>query len=194
MRPRNSQCLILAVTISLTVLGGACSKSDKVFLERDKGSPAMTIKLASSSFAEGQPIPSKYACDGQDISPALSWDNAPDSTKTFALICDDPDAPAGTWVHWVLYDLPATIRELPEAIETKDQVLNSAKQGTNDFKRTGYGGPCPPQGAPHRYYFKLYALDKELGLKSGATKSDVEQAMKGHILGETKLMGTYKRM
>jgi len=195
MRLRMWHSLLLVAAFSLAVLGGACAKSDKASLQqRNEGSPPMTIKLSSASFAEGQSIPPKFTCDGQDVSPSLSWEGATDAAKSFALICDDPDAPAGTWVHWVLYDLPASAKELPEAIEAKDEVLSGAKQGTNDFKRIGYGGPCPPKGAPHRYFFKLYALDRELGLKSGATKSDLEQAMKGHIVGEAKLMGTYKRM
>lgn len=153
----------------------------------------MAIKVTSPSFAEGQPIPPKYTCDGENISPALSWDKLPETAKSLALICDDPDAPAGTWVHWVLYDLPPTLRELPEAVETKEQVFEAAKQGRNDFRQIGYGGPCPPKGGPHRYYFKLYALDKELNLKASATRRDVEDAMKGHIVAEGQLMGTYKR-
>lgn len=153
----------------------------------------MTIKITSPSFAEGQPIPSMYTCDGENVSPPLTWDQVPAGAKTLALICDDPDAPAGTWVHWVLYDLPATTRNLPEAVEPKVQLPNGAKQGRNDFKQIGYGGPCPPKGGPHRYYFKLYALDIELDLKSDATKSEVQQAMKGHTLAEGQLMGTYKR-
>ena len=153
----------------------------------------MTIKITSSSFAEGGPIPSRYTCDGENISPPLSWDKAPSGTKSSALMCDDPDAPAGTWVHWVVYDLPATITDLGEATETKEKLSNGGRQGRNDFKQIGYGGPCPPKGGPHRYYFKIYALDIELNLKSGATKSDVENAIKGHILAEGKLMGTYQR-
>jgi Raf kinase inhibitor-like YbhB/YbcL family protein len=153
----------------------------------------MTIKITSSSFAEGEPIPSKYTCDGENISPPLSWEKTPAGTKSSALICDDPDAPVGTWVHWVLYDLPGTITELREGTETKEELLSGGRQGRNDFKQIGYGGPCPPKGGPHRYYFKIYALDRELNLKSGATKSEVENAMKGHILAEGKLMGTYQR-
>ena len=153
----------------------------------------MTIQVRSAAFDEGQSIPQKHTCDGEDVSPSLSWENPPDRTKSFALICDDPDAPSGTWVHWVIFDLPAAITELPEAIPTKEEVLNGAKQGRNDFSRIGYGGPCPPKGNPHRYYFKLYALDAALNLKAGATKADVENAMKGHLLGEGKIMATYKR-
>ena len=151
------------------------------------------MKITSPSFAEGQPIPSQYTCDGENVSPALSWDQIPPAAKAFTLICDDPDAPAGTWVHWVLYDLPATNRALPEGIEPTAQLPTGAIQGRNDFRQSGYGGPCPPPGTSHRYFFKLYALDGTLGLKPGATKADVETAMKGHILGEGQLMGTYKR-
>lgn len=153
----------------------------------------MSMTLTSSSFADGQPIPSKHTCDGENISPPLSWEGAPEAAKSFALICDDPDAPVGTWVHWVLYDLPATTSGLPEAVEPQEDVLGGARQGRNDFKKIGYGGPCPPKGGPHRYFFKLYALDRALALKPGATKREVENAMKDHILAEGKLMGTYKR-
>jgi len=151
------------------------------------------MQVTSSAFQAGQAIPAKYTCEGADISPPLEWSGVPASAKSLALICDDPDAPGGTWVHWVLYDLPATITELREATETKEELPNGARQGRNDFKQIGYGGPCPPKGGTHRYYFKIYALDIELNLKSGATKSEVENAMKGHILAEGKLMGTYQR-
>ena len=153
----------------------------------------MTIRITSPGFVDGQSIPSKYTCDGENVSPTLSWDQVPPAAKTFALICDDPDAPAGTWVHWVLYNLPESTRMLPEAVQPKGQLPTGASQGRNDFGQIGYGGPCPPKGGPHRYYFKVYALDGTLGLKPEATKSDVEQALKGHVLGEGKLMGTYKR-
>jgi Raf kinase inhibitor-like YbhB/YbcL family protein len=154
----------------------------------------MTIRIRSSAFADGQPIPSKHTCDGEDVSPPLSWENAPGETESFALICDDPDAPSGTLVHWVLYDVPGTTTDIPEALPPKEIVLNGAKQGRNHFENIGYGGPCPPPGAgAHRYFFKLYALDEELGLKPGATKDDVQNAMKGHILSEGELIGTYKR-
>jgi Raf kinase inhibitor-like YbhB/YbcL family protein len=153
----------------------------------------MTVQVTSSAFAEGQPIPAKYTCDGGDISPPLKWSSIPQGAKSLALICDDPDAPAGTWVHWVLYDLPATVAELPERVPTTETLSNGGKQGINDFKRVGYGGPCPPRGGPHRYFFKLYALDAELQLKAKATKKELVRAMEGHILAEGQLMGTYKR-
>lgn len=153
----------------------------------------MTIRITSPAFGEGQPIPAKHTCDAENISPALSWDKAPDAARSLALICDDPDAPAGTWVHWVLYDLPATTRGLPEGAGGDTTGPGGAVQGRNDFGKTGYGGPCPPGGGPHRYFFKLYALDRMLNLKPGGTRRDVENAMKGHILAEGKLMGTYRR-
>jgi Raf kinase inhibitor-like YbhB/YbcL family protein len=152
----------------------------------------MSIQLTSSAFSEGQPIPVKYTCDGSDVSPQLKWMNAPANTKSFALICDDPDAPMGTWVHWVLYNLLPTATELAEDTP-KTQVLPGAKQGITDFKRPGYGGPCPPPGKPHRYYFKLYALDTMLELRPGVTKKELLKAMEGHILAEGQLMGTYQR-
>ena len=136
------------------------------------GGKAMEIKMRSSAFEEGGMIPNKYTCDDVDVSPPLAWDEVPDGTKSFALICDDPDAPMGTWVHWVLYDLPPNTRELPENIPTKETLENGAKQGTNDFRKIGYGGPCPP-GGTHRYYFKLYALDIALNRDPGMTKAEL---------------------
>ena len=156
------------------------------------GGKAMEIKMRSSAFEEGGMIPNKYTCDDVDVSPPLAWDEVPDGTKGFALICDDPDAPMGTWVHWVLYDLPPTTRALPENIPTKETLENGAKQGTNDFRKIGYGGPCPP-GGTHRYYFKLYALDIALNRDPGMTKAELLKAMEGHILAEGQLMGRYKR-
>ena len=153
----------------------------------------MSLQLASSAFTEGSAIPSKYTCDGQDISPPLKWSSVPPGAKSLALICDDPDAPGGMWVHWVLYNIPVTVTELPEGVPITDSVLGNARQGVTDFRRVGYGGPCPPRGNPHRYFFKLYALDVELNLKSKATKKDVVEAMRNHVLAEGQLMGTYKR-
>lgn len=158
----------------------------------NKEKTIMSIQLTSSAFTEGKPIPAKYTCDGDDISPPLKWSNTPSGTRSLALISDDPDAPVGTWVHWVLYNLPPTVTELPENTPTTESIPNGAKQGINDFKRFGYGGPCPPSGT-HRYYFKIYALDTELKLKARPTKSDLLQAMQGHVLAEGQLMGTYRR-
>ena len=152
-----------------------------------------TMDLKSSAFQSGAEIPRKYTCDANDVSPSLSWDKAPAGTKAFALIADDPDAPVGTWVHWVIYDLPADTKELAEGIATSETLANEAKQGINDFRKVGYGGPCPPPGLPHRYFFKLYALDAPTNLKPRATKQQLLDAMKGHVLGEAELMGRYKR-
>ncbi len=150
------------------------------------------MELTSTAFGNGQAIPRKYSCDGPDVSPPLSWSGVPEGTAAFALICDDPDAPAGTWVHWVYFDIPATAGGLPEGVPKDEKPKTGGVQGSNDFRRIGYGGPCPP-GGRHRYYFKLYALDAPLGLDPGAAKSAVESAMQGHVLADTQLMGTYTR-
>jgi len=152
----------------------------------------MDIKVSSEAFEEGGMIPAKYTCDEDDISPPLAWDSIPEGTKTLALICDDPDAPMGTWVHWVLFNLPVDISELPENVPPERELENGAKQGTNDFGRIGYGGPCPP-GGTHRYYFKLCALDAVLDLEAGARKPQLLEAMEGHILAKGQLMGRYSR-
>ncbi len=153
----------------------------------------MSFQISTSAFSPGEMIPKKFTCDGPDVSPKLTWNDPPASTQSFAVIMDDPDAPVGTWVHWVLYDLPADARELAEGVAKQEQLLSGAHQGRNDFGKIGYGGPCPPPGKPHRYFFKLYGLDAKLGLKAGATKADVERAMKGHILSQAELMGRYGR-
>lgn len=153
----------------------------------------MEIKITSTAFEEGGLIPKKYTCDGIDVSPPLEWTSVPEGTKSFALICDDPDAPTrGTWIHWVIFNMPADTRELPENIPPQKTLANGAKQGINDFRKIGYGGPCPPSGT-HRYYFYLYALDTEIKLEGGAIKEQLLKAMKGHILAEGQLMGKYKR-
>jgi len=151
------------------------------------------MDLKSTAFSPGGMIPAKYSCDGTDVSPPLSWDNAPSGTKSFALICDDPDAPMGTWVHWVFYDIPLTVTSLSEHIETTGTPSSGGRQGLNDFRKIGYGGPCPPSGV-HRYYFKLYALDTILNLPAGTTtKAQLLKAMTGHILTQAQLLGKYKR-
>ena len=154
----------------------------------------MAFILTSAALKDGATIPGKYTCDGVDVSPPLAWSGAPAGTRSFALIADDPDAPGGTWVHWVLYNLPAEVSELPENIAKVESLdLGGARQGRNDFRRPGYGGPCPPPGPAHRYFFKLYALDTRLELKAGAQKKDVEAALEGHALGSAQIMGTYAR-
>jgi Raf kinase inhibitor-like YbhB/YbcL family protein len=153
----------------------------------------MSIELTSTAFPPGATIPKPYTGDGADRSPPLRWSEPPPGTTSLALICDDPDAPRGTWVHWVLFNLPAQSRELEEGVPRKDLLDNGAKQGKNDFGKVGYGGPAPPRGKPHRYFFKLYALDVVVDLPAGATKAQLEDAMKGHVLAEGQLMGTYQR-
>ena len=148
----------------------------------------MDLAITSPAFAHGEPIPVEYTCDGDDISPPLQWTEPPANTQSFALIMDDPDAPMGTWVHWILFNIPANTRELPTAAAPPAGSIS----GNNSSRRTGYGGPCPP-GGTHRYFFKLYALDTTLGLAAGATKDDVLAAMEGHVLTQAELMGTYAR-
>jgi Raf kinase inhibitor-like YbhB/YbcL family protein len=150
------------------------------------------ITLTSAAFEDGGMIPSRFTCDGADVSPPLAWAPVPDNAISLALIADDPDAPGKTWVHWVLYNLPASVKELPENVPPQATLASGALQGTNDFRKTGYGGPCPP-GGTHRYYFKLYALDAMLDLSAGATKDQLLKAMEGHILAEGQLMGRYSR-
>lgn len=182
---------ILFVFISFVT---ACSLSERAVQEPTKTNQQATkIELSSAAFANGQSIPKKYTCDGEDISPPLKWMNAPKETKSFALISDDPDAPAGTWVHWVIFNIPADVSELKENLPKTESVLGKAKQGINDFEKIGYGGPCPPSGKPHRYFFKLYALDTELNLSGKVKKEDLVKAMQGHILAEGQIMGTYQR-
>ena len=153
----------------------------------------MKFTLSSTSFESGGDIPKKYTCDGADISPGLSWTGPPQGTQSFALIADDPDAPMGTWTHWVLFDLPAETASLAEGVNKIDELPDGGRQGRNDFRKIGYGGPCPPPGKPHRYFFKLYALDKKLDLKPGAEKAEVEQAMQSHILAQAEAMGKFGR-
>ena len=157
-----------------------------------EGDKKMAIVVTSSAFKEGGLIPAKYTCDGQNISPPLKWQQAPQGVKSFALISDDPDAPMGTWVHWVMWNIPAESNGLPESVSPVKELPDGSKQGISDFRRPGYGGPCPPSGT-HRYYFKIYALDVTLDLAGTSTKQDLLDAMKGHILAEGSLMGKYKR-
>ena len=152
-----------------------------------------TMKLSSAAFREGQRIPVEYTCDGANVSPPLQWTDAPAGTKSFALICEDPDAPSGTWVHWVLYNLPPTTCELHQHLPTSELLSEGAKQGRTDFHRVGYGGPCPPPGKPHHYTFTVYALDAELPLAEGLNKADLLKAMEGHIVAQGSLVAIYER-
>lgn len=150
----------------------------------------MAFRLATEFQSDGF-IEEKFTCDGADISPELAWTEPPAGTKALALIMDDPHAPRGTFVHWVLYDLPPDTRSLAERLAKDRQLANGARQGRNDFGKIGYKGPCPPKGASHRYFFKLYALDAKTNLKAGGSKSELERVMKGHILAQTEMSGRY---
>ena len=184
---------VLGTAIGLTVLVAiACSDGeDGTLIEQDEA--AMTIRLTSSAFTEGSDIPVTFTCDAEDVSPPLKWSGTPDETKSIALIVDDPDAPGGTWVHWVLYRVPPDAGELPGKAPSTEVTLLGARNGKNDFDRLGYGGPCPPRGDPHRYFFKLSALDIELDLESGATRKELLNTMDGHILAIGQIMGRYQR-
>lgn len=151
------------------------------------------LQVSSDAFDDGTTIPQRYTCDGEDLSPALLWSEPPAGTQSLVLICDDPDAPMRTWDHWVLFNIPVTTRSLPEGMPADTSIPGAGVHGSNSWRQLGYGGPCPPQGAAHRYYFKLYALDTSLDLDAGASKSDVEKAMKGHVLADGQLMGRYSR-
>ncbi|MFZ3200433.1 MAG: YbhB/YbcL family Raf kinase inhibitor-like protein [Candidatus Acidiferrales bacterium] len=152
----------------------------------------MAFPLTAAAFENGGWIPRKYTCDGADVSPALAWGEPPAGTQSFALIVDDPDAPTGTWVHWVLYDLPGRARAVPEGLSRDRELPDGTRQGRNDFGKIGYNGPCPPRGAVHRYFFKLYALNLEINLPPGATKSELEQAMTNHVVAEAEILGRFQ--
>lgn len=153
----------------------------------------MPLILESDAFDAGSTVPDEFTCDGPDRSPPLRWSGVPEEADSLALIVEDPDAPAGTWVHWVIYGIPASRNGLPEGVPPGHQVLEGARQGENDFGESGYGGPCPPPNGAHRYFFRLYALDADPGLGPGATRQELLDAMEDHVLVETELMGTYRR-
>jgi len=157
------------------------------------GQQASKIELKTTSFTSGGFIPKRFTCEAADVSPALTWTEPPAGTQSFAIIEDDPDAPSGTFVHWLVYDLPAACRQLVEGQSRNDQMPGGGRQGTNDFSRTGYNGPCPPPGRPHRYFIRLYALDAKLNLRPAATRRELDAAMQGHILAQAELMGRFQR-
>ena len=196
---RVRSALALAGAAVLFVAGGARAIlrspwNGPFFSSPSPEAGAMALPISSSSFANGGYIPKRFTCDGADVSPELSWTNPPAGAQSFALIADDPDAPVGTWTHWVLFDLPPTTRSLPEGVsKLMDKLPDGGRQGLNDFGKIGYGGPCPPPGKAHRYFFKLYALDRKLGLKPGSTRARLEQAMQSHVLNEADWMGKYRR-
>jgi len=185
--PAPTPLLLLAMVAAMP----GCSSAPSTKASAD--SRAAPLALRTSAFKPGGQIPGKFTCEGPNVSPALDWNEPPSGTESFALIVDDPDAPSGTWVHWVVYDLPASTRRLPEGVKKGDGLEIGGRQGVNDFGDPGYGGPCPPPGKPHRYYFKLYAVDKALGIEAGARKPQIESAMKGHILAQNELVGRFGR-
>lgn len=180
-----------AVLLSLLVTVGSGMLTAQT--DPSTGGAAMTLVLKSSAFAPGSEIPKKHTCDAEDVSPALEWNAPPQRTVSFALVMDDPDAPNGTWVHWVMWNLPAGAHELPEGVKKRDPLEDGTRQGRNSFGKVGYNGPCPPHGKPHRYFFRLYALDEKLDLTPGSSNVVLQQAMQGHIIVEADYMGTYKR-
>lgn len=181
--------LMITAAIILVVAALAATPS----LQAQGGEKAMAFSISSPSFTNGGGISKKFTCDGADLSPQLAWTEPPAGTKALALLVDDPDAPVGNWTHWVLWNMPATSRGLPEAVSKVATLPDGSQQGVNDFRRTGYNGPCPPPGKPHRYYFKLFALDRKLDLQSTVGKRELETAMKVHILGHAEWMGRYGR-
>jgi Raf kinase inhibitor-like YbhB/YbcL family protein len=153
----------------------------------------MSFALTTTAFAPGGSIPARFTCDGADLSPDLAWSGAPAATRSLALIADDPDAPAGTWTHWLLWNIPTASSSLPAGVPKQASLSNGTAQGRSSFRRIGYGGPCPPPGKPHRYFFKLYALDTALNLQPGASRDELERALEGHVLAHAELMGLYGR-
>ncbi len=185
--PRALGGLLLLVGLLVS-----CGREEAAVSEVEGEAPAI-IQLTSPAFSNEGVIPQQHTCDGADLSPELAWSGLPAGTGSLALICDDPDAPGRTWVHWVLYNLPADAAGLPEGLPAEAEPPAGGVHGKSDFGRLGYGGPCPPAGKPHRYYFRLYALDTQLDLAAGASKGEVVDAMHGHILAQGELMGTYQR-
>ena len=182
MKPMTRIALLIVVSLSTVA-----------YAQKAPGGASMTFSLTSSGFGSGAEIPQQYTCKGADDSPALDWSGAPAKTAGFALIMDDPDAPAGTWVHWVLWNLPATVHSLPQGVPKQDQPGDGSRQGRNSFKKVGYNGPCPPAGKSHRYFFRLYALDAKLDLAAGASREQLDAAMKGHVLAQAEYVGTFHR-
>jgi Raf kinase inhibitor-like YbhB/YbcL family protein len=177
--------LVLLILISLSATAFAQQSA--------AGGASMRLTLTSSAFATGVAIPQQYTCKGADTSPALEWSGAPPKTAGFALIMDDPDAPAGNWVHWVLWNVPAKAHSLPQGAPRREQLDDGSLQGRNSYNKIGYYGPCPPPGQSHRYFFRLYALDTKLNLPAGASRDQLDAAMKGHVLAQAEYMGTFQR-
>ena len=189
----NSKLIIAFLLILAWLLTQFSAAANRLLATQDAIKQATdTLQLTSSSFEADAAIPAKYTCDGEDASPALAWNDPPAATKGFALVMDDPDAPNKTVVHWVIYDLPAATRKLPEAVPKEAKLPDGSLQGRNSHGNLGYSGPCPPKGVVHHYFFKLFALDKSTGLKPKATKPELEAAIKGHILAKAQLIGRFE--
>jgi Raf kinase inhibitor-like YbhB/YbcL family protein len=183
---------ISAKTVKMLAVVCCCGLPAGAGVESVSADGGTDMKLTSTAFSEGGMIPPVYTCDGADISPAFAWSGVPGGVKSFALVCDDPDAPVGDWVHWVLYNIPPKVNVLSEKTAATDTLPGGTRQGINDFRKTGYGGPCPPRGV-HRYYFRLYALDTLLPPAGNMTKKKLLVAMKGHVIAGAVLMGRYGR-
>jgi hypothetical protein len=183
---------LLLIVVLLSACASSTAEPAQVVDDPLAMEEAVTIELTSPAFTHEAAIPERYTCVGEDISPALAWGEPPAGTQSFALIMDDPDAPGGTWVHWVLFNIPASARSLPETFPSDATLPDGSMSGNSSFGGPGYGGPCPPSGT-HRYFFKLYALDEMLAISAGATKGELEKAMVGHILATGELMGTFTK-
>lgn len=186
---KNILVVYFVVYFLLTILSAIVYGEKKEYKKAREGE---VMRLTSKAFQNEGIIPSLYTCDGGDFSPPLEWTDVPPDVKSFALICDDPDAPMGTWVHWVIFNIPAEARSLEEKIPKSEVLKNEICQGINDFRKIGYGGPCPPSGV-HRYFFKLYALDTILKPEKNVTKDKLLKMIKGHILADAQLIGKYTR-
>jgi Raf kinase inhibitor-like YbhB/YbcL family protein len=184
--------IIYLLLISLLVFNCGHKEETKSVTNKTKQEKTMELKITSTAFEDGDMIPKNYTCDGDNVSPELSWSGAPAETKSFSIICDDPDAPVRIWVHWVVYNIPGNSKGIAEAVSTDKKLNNGTLQGLNDFGMTGYGGPCPPRGT-HRYFFKVYALDTALTIQEDVTKDVLLASMEGHVLAEGELMGRYSR-
>jgi len=184
MRGQSFVPLLLGVAIGCCVMTCGAKKKERL----------MATMSVTSHFKNGDRLPVDHTCEGKNVSPQLSWGGVPTGGKSFSIICEDPDAPSGIWLHWVVFNIPATEDSIAEGVSAQPVLPNGARQGVNDFNKIGYGGACPPKGhGPHRYVFKVYALDCLLTLEAGATKADLEKAMKGHVLGMGQLSATYSR-
>jgi Raf kinase inhibitor-like YbhB/YbcL family protein len=183
---KSGNLLLLTATLVGAIF---CAKS----MNTQETRARQPFQLSSPAFQPGAAIPQQYSCQGADISPALHWGDAPLGTASFAIVVDDPDAPVGNWLHWTIWNIRAGAHDLAENVPKQEQLTDGSRQGRNDFRKIGYNGPCPPAGKTHRYFFRLYALDKTLDLAPGAARADLDAAMQGHVLGKSEYMGTFKR-